>query len=232
MLGRNLRAAVHGFDYSDVDIHRVGSEAVRQACELHQTLDFSAGHNLHRLRSLEVKRGDHMKDSQEAFKARSASAALLIAAAIFALEALVLNQYWLAALTIIYVALFGLPRALISKRWQSARRRQLINLGLYASAALIAIAANIGNNHLAAQRAQKVIAAVEGFKTRTGRYPQTLSELTPEFLSSVPDAKIGFGLTKFFYHADGEHAMLAYVVFPPFGRVTYNFATKSPGYLD
>lgn len=173
-----------------------------------------------------------MNANKEPFKSRSLRGAALLAIAIFAVEALFSNQYFIAIFTMAYVVLVGLPRAMLSARWREARRRQLANLGMYFCAAVAAFTANVANNHLAAQRAQVVIAAVENFKASTGKYPGALSELVPAFLPDVPDAKFGFGFNKFYYYAHANGASLMYVVYPPFGRQTYDFETKSYGYLD
>jgi hypothetical protein len=157
--------------------------------------------------------------------------ALLIAMSLGVIEVLVWNQFLLPIGMLVYVMLWGLPRVYLAQPWRIHRSGQLINLGIYAAVAVLAMAANVGNNLLADHRANQVIAAVEAFKAKQGHYPKTLDELVPAQLSEVPQAKIGFMLTRFYYSAEPKPSLF-YVVFPPFGRKTYNFETRSFGFRD
>lgn len=157
---------------------------------------------------------------------------LVACSVLFFAEALYLNQYWLAVVVLIYVLAWGVPRAFFAKRWRSNRNKRLANLALYALTAVLAFAGNNFNNQLAERRTEQVIAAVDAFHGKLGKYPRSLDELVPQFLPEVPKAKVGFGITNFYYLERESSATLMYVVFPPFGRRTYDFGTKEFGYMD
>ncbi len=66
-----------------------------------------------------------------------------------------------------------------------------------------------------------VVQAIEDFKTRTGRYPETLHELVPVELSQVPTLPGG---APYRYHVDLEYS-LSYV-FPDFVPVCCTFDVR------
>ncbi|MCL5977988.1 MAG: hypothetical protein M1147_07670, partial [Nitrospirae bacterium] len=114
---------------------------------------------------------------------------IITAFLLFVADAFVLNQFTIALFTII----LGVP-ALIVKlfraRKDGERKKLLVSkAGIYALMVVLIIGANIFNNMIAERRAKDIIAACEQFKTKSGRYPEKLSELVPEYLHAVPAAK-------------------------------------------
>ena len=85
---------------------------------------------------------------------------------------------------------------------------------------------------MARQRAGTVIAAVEAFHAAEKRYPDTLAQLAPKYLESVPRAKYTVFFGDFIYFTAAGDATLEFVALPPFGRPTYRFARGRWGYLD
>ena len=80
------------------------------------------------------------------------------------------------------------------------------------------------------KNAQRVISACESYRRQDGKLPDRLEELVPEFLSDVPPSRYTVLFNHFWYFPDA--GLLGYVVFPPFGRRTYNFNTAQWNYLD
>jgi hypothetical protein len=85
---------------------------------------------------------------------------------------------------------------------------------------------------LADVSAERVVKACDEFHIANGRYPKTLDELVPSYLSSVPRAKYCFGgrFWYFNYQPDGP-CMLTWTRYG-FYRRLYNFHTKRWGNLD
>lgn len=93
-------------------------------------------------------------------------------------------------------------------------------------------------NRSGSERAQKgaeqIIAASRAFQQRHGRLPETLEELVPEFLPSVPEAKYSGPHFGFVYDVGPEsrHHVLSWTEHIPFGRPFYVFEEDRWGYLD
>ncbi|MCL4457364.1 MAG: hypothetical protein M1406_08210 [Nitrospirae bacterium] len=152
---------------------------------------------------------------------------IITAFLLFVADAFVLNQFTIALFTII----LGVP-ALIVKlfraRKDGERKKLLVSkAGIYALMVVLIIGANIFNNMIAERRAKDIIAACEQFKTKSGRYPEKLSELVPEYLHAVPAAKYSLMGASFRYFARQESHALMYEAIPPYGRKYYVFEKKA-----
>ena len=79
--------------------------------------------------------------------------------------------------------------------------------------------------------APHVIAACEEFHTANGKFPETLDELVPRYMPSVPRAKYCLLYGEFLY-MDYGHPMLVWYVVPPFGRKIYDFEQQRWNYID
>jgi len=98
-----------------------------------------------------------------------------------------------------------------------------------APAALGAIALN--NLH-ARHQAERIIAACEAFARDRGTFPESLEELVPRYLRSIPLAKYALAFGRFRYDSlDGRHSLM-WVAIPPFGRPYYVLEERRWGYLD
>jgi hypothetical protein len=80
--------------------------------------------------------------------------------------------------------------------------------------------------------APRIIAACEEFHAANGKYPQTLDELVPRYLPSVPRAKYCLMLGEFDYWNLHDHPILVWCVVPPYGRKVYDFDHRRWGYID
>jgi hypothetical protein len=154
------------------------------------------------------------------------------AVALFALDALVLNEGFIAGAVAFWLIAFTLPRSLLS-RYQSVRRERLRNVGILMIAVALVFGFNWLSNVQARMRAESVASAVHAFQTKYGRYPQRLDDLVPEFLPTVPRAKytLSFGEFRYFVSTNGI-PRLQFTDFPPFGRPTYSFESNSWRYVD
>ena len=85
---------------------------------------------------------------------------------------------------------------------------------------------------IAEANAPRIIAACEKFHSDNGRYPKTLDELVPRYLSYIPRAKYCFDYGEFRYWNHEEEPMLEWCVVPPFGRKIYTFNDRRWGYID
>ncbi len=81
-------------------------------------------------------------------------------------------------------------------------------------------------------QAERIINACEEFHDANGRYPQSLNELVPRHLRSIPRAKYCLMFGDFWYFGSNEAPSLMWVKIPPFGRAIYNFEDRRWGYVD
>lgn len=116
------------------------------------------------------------------------------------------------------------------------------------------------NNKIAQSRAETIVTAVKQYKTKYKHYPDSLHNLVPEFLPSVPFAKYTLTTNSFWYHRYWyisepwnywskdpgkiidpttkrevipiENASFMYIQIAPFGRPSYYFESNRWGYLD
>ncbi|MHB1037554.1 MAG: hypothetical protein ACYC35_22030 [Pirellulales bacterium] len=85
-------------------------------------------------------------------------------------------------------------------------------------------------HRVAEANASRIIAACEEFHAANGRFPESLDELVPRYMPSVPRAKYCHLYGEFVYF-NGTPRLMWYVV-PPYGRKDYDFETRRWGYLD
>jgi len=85
---------------------------------------------------------------------------------------------------------------------------------------------------IAEANAPQIIAACEAFHAANGRFPETLDELVPRYVPSVPRAKYCLVYGEFFYCNIDDSPILVWHVIPPFGRRIYSFQARRWGYID
>ncbi len=85
---------------------------------------------------------------------------------------------------------------------------------------------------IARANAPRVITACEQFHAVNGRFPETLDELVPQYIRSVPPAKYCLVMGEFRYWNFDDSPMLVWYVVPPYGRAIYNFGEGRWSYLD
>lgn len=158
--------------------------------------------------------------------------ALYFAFTLFVLDALVMGQGLVAALTLIGVGVWLLPKAYLfvlvgRNAWPTLRLAAVLGV------AAIAIMVTINfNNGIARERAEQLVQAIESYRTITGRYPADLDDLVPGYVHTVPRAKYTLSFNRFIYRNRGAEVSLAYVNVPPFGRPSYDFRGRAWRYFD
>ena len=99
---------------------------------------------------------------------------------------------------------------------------------------VLTLAITVNNAHfqwkVSDANAERVVRACDEFHLANGRYPETLDELVPGFLSFVPPAKY-CTLGNFWYVNHRDHCRLWWCRYG-FYRRTYDFDTKQWGNLD
>lgn len=113
-----------------------------------------------------------------------------------------------------------LPMALNAGAHRCQRRMRLLIYTLVVSAGWI-----MGHQEVETERHNfdRVIVAVDRFRAIEKRYPDTLDQLVPAYLPSVPSGRIG----KFLYHADPGNADAHLSHMPePFIHESYDFTSK------
>lgn len=86
-------------------------------------------------------------------------------------------------------------------KWKDLRRHLLRVSAVYVLLFVGTAVAIAWNSSLARKRAEPVIAAVERFRADHGRYPGTLNELVPAYLSSIPRGGFTWISRQYWYDA-------------------------------
>jgi hypothetical protein len=158
---------------------------------------------------------------------------VITAACLFVLDALVIGSVTLGIYTAVGLIVWHVPRTLFALRRPSVLRVRLLKTVIYSCMAAAIIAAFIGNGRMARTRAGIVVEAVNQFKADKNRYPESLEELVPRYMDSVPWAKFSLMFGRFSYSGDGDRgATLMYYGFPPFERRNYNFGSNKWYLID
>lgn len=95
----------------------------------------------------------------------------------------------------------------------------------------LVLANNTHQLRMAKANAQRIVAACDEYHAANGRFPETLDELVPQYLPSIPRAKYCLDFGDFVYSDDERPTLIWYVV-PPYHRRIYNFETRQSKDID
>lgn len=116
-----------------------------------------------------------------------------------------------------------------------ASTRRVVGLGVGGAMTLFVVLwPNRKGSERAKENAGRIIAACRAFEAKHGRLPETLEQLVPDFLPSLPPAKFDgphFGF-QYDVSAEGQRHVLGWTEVIPFGRPFYVFEEDRWGYLD
>lgn len=134
-------------------------------------------------------------------------------------------------------SLLACPVWLLASLARSLVRRPGWRVGLVRLAIpALTFALVLGNAKLQATiadtNAARIIEATERFLAASGRYPDSLGELLPRYLSAVPRAKYSLAFGEFSYWSRPDAHGLVWNVMPPFGRMAYDFERRQWRSLD
>jgi len=159
---------------------------------------------------------------------------LCVAASIFVLDAVILNQGFVAVILILLSLFIFFPiSALLRRRDRRKYEQRLVKVAIYVLTGVAVLSSNTLQNRLADRRAIAIGNACLAYRAKYHQYPAELKALVPEFLPSVPVAK--WGGEHFHYSRALEpdrEPMLWYEAVPPFGRRFYHMESGWWGYLD
>ncbi len=173
-----------------------------------------------------------MGDTKEAKKTtwESLRSTVITAVCLFIVDAIVFGWFVIAVSASIALALWLIPRTLLDFIRGNVLMVRGLKTGTYLCMVAATFAAYAGNSYLAKARADTVIAGVDQFKADHHRYPESLTELVPKYMSSVPRAKYTVMYGEFIFFRDVPSLM--YYGFPPFYRRVYRFDSKNWMVLD
>ena len=174
----------------------------------------------------------HCCSSAQEDKEANMKKTIIIAAAVFILDAYFLNQGFIAVLFLTLVAPITLISALFAWKNTGTRKRRLSGAGIYFIMAVAVLAYIQLGNSRAGKKAEVLIAACEEYRTVHIAYPESLTDLVPDFIDKIPKAKYAYAAGQFHYVSRKDSHLLWYVLFPPFGKKVYSFETKEWGFLD
>ncbi len=131
------------------------------------------------------------------------------------------------------VAGMSRPKGIVGRAISKAVQVAQVAAGTVVMAAVL-LRPNKAGSERARRNAEQIIAACKAFHERHGRFPQTLEELVPGFLPSIPPAKYTgspFGFT-YDVEPDARRHVLGWTEVIPFGRPYYVLEEDWWGYLD
>lgn len=170
-------------------------------------------------------------------KTKSIQFHVIVAIIFYFVDALVFQQGVITFLVTMIFVLNGIVKIAISFFKTRLILKSLIwKMGIYILCFLAAYFTIRTNDRIATKRFEQIKNALQQYKTKYNRCPESLQNLVPEFLPSIPNAKYGFisKLNQFHYFtpSGNRNSMVYYIDFPPFGRPTYTCETDSSNYLD
>jgi len=173
-----------------------------------------------------------MDDIKEVKKTtwKSLRSIVITAACLFIVDAVVFGWFVIAVSASIVLVLWLIPSTLLALIRGNVLTVREMKTGVYLCMVAAIFAAYAGNNYLAKSGADTVIAAVDKFKTDHHRYPESLPELVPKYLNSIPRAKYTVMYGEFIFLRGGPSLM--YYEFPPFLRRVYRFDSQKWKTLD
>jgi hypothetical protein len=159
---------------------------------------------------------------------------LCFAASIFILDAVILNQGFVAVVLILLALFVFFPFALLLRRRDRRKYEQrLVKIAIYVLTGVAVLGSNTLQNRIADRRAIAIGNACLAYRAKYHQYPAELEDLVPEFLPSVPVAKWGGEHFNYSRALDPDREpMLYYAAVPPFGRRFYHMESGGWGYLD
>ena len=152
-------------------------------------------------------------------------ASIVIAAVLFLLDFLVFTGL-LIPVVAAYVVLWGLPQALAAWRRPAARKAWLIRSAAYGCAGVAMFSIVMANRALVVQGAHEIVAAVEQFQMKEGRYPKALEDIVPRYLPRVPQGNIIPWVMPYRYWQDGAASYFSYTPPPWPVRRIYSFQAR------
>jgi hypothetical protein len=157
---------------------------------------------------------------------------IIIAIALFVLDALVIESFYVAGTLLMVIIPVKLVKAFKLRGDKRVFKLTVIGVAIYTLTAISIIVMFSVNNTIAIKRAEMIADACERYKTTFGTYPSNLAILAPEFIKEVPSAKIGLVSGGFHYTSTADSHWIMFVNVPPYGRKYYSLETKKWGTLD
>ena len=159
---------------------------------------------------------------------------ICFAASIFVLDAVILNQGFVAVILILLALFVFFPFALLLRRRDRRKYEQrLVKIAIYVLIGVAVLGSNTLQNRIADRRAIAIGNACLAYRAKYHQYPAELKDLVPEFLPSVPVAKWSGEHFSYSRALDPDREpMLYYAAVPPFGRRFYHMESGGWGYLD
>jgi len=151
---------------------------------------------------------------------------VLIAVSVFLIDTFITANIGFTMYILAFVVLWMIPKALFALKKKEIFRIRALRVAVYLVMVVASVTAFAGNNYLAQHRATDLIKKVYAFKEKNHRYPKTLDEMVPEFISSVPFAKVTLLFGRFGYSTFQDRTTLMYYGFAPFERKYYNFESR------
>jgi hypothetical protein len=159
---------------------------------------------------------------------QSVRVSVFLAICLFIIDAFLLGTVAIAALATPVIVLWMLPKTLFALNRKDELLIRSMKTCVYTIMVVAVIAAYVGNDRMARNGAEEIVAAVNQYKGDLKQYPVSLNELTPKYLGHIPRAKYTLNYGEYYYRLN-EHgqATLMYHVLPPFKRRVYRFAHQN-----
>jgi hypothetical protein len=166
---------------------------------------------------------------RKAWSHRGIKLGICAAIVLLALDAVFSGSFLLSFFVCPIWFLFSILKNVIQRPgWTLA----LLRIAIPALTLGLVLANNAVQYRIAETNAPQIVRACEEFHVANARFPQTLDELVPRYMQSIPRAKYCLAYGEFLYwNIDGRPILVWYAV-PPFGRKIYDFENRRWNYID
>ena len=171
-------------------------------------------------------------DKQEKYKnlKRATITSGLCALFIFIVDSFTIGAPMISAFVLIYLIVYVGPVTLFSIKNRPRLKYFGCKFLIYAILIFSSISFHNYDISIALKRSEVIIAAVNQYHQDQGRYPETLQNLVPGYLSEIPEPRIAPGV--FSYGGAPDNPFLMFVEYPPFGRLSWNFVNQEWTSID
>lgn len=157
---------------------------------------------------------------------------VIICLVVAGIDAFFLGTLFVAWIVVLAGLFYFFPRALMSIRNRDVLKLRLGKAAVACICGATAIAWLNLERHMARQRAEQIVAAVQKFRGDHSQYPNKLDDLVPAYLAEIPRTHIGFSGGRFQYLNTQSDHKLIYLGVPPNVRTIYTFEGAHWSALD
>ena len=129
---------------------------------------------------------------------------------------------------IFIMTVFGIMALVMVLKGSKAKAKEFgIKAGAYIILVAVLFGLNIMNGRIGTCGAERIAAACEEYKAKTGEYPEILEKLVPDYIKVIPAAKLSLRWSRYWL----EDNKIIFVREPGVVVVTYDLIAKKWGFI-